>query len=415
MIDVVRSDQQGAAMRPGPKLNMVQPEPMLQPAPPPRRWGGWRWLLLAVLGAAALFGWRYAVPVQADAVLVQAAPFTRMVTGPALLDALVKVDVGARVAGRIADLKVEEGDHVAAGALLVSLDAGDAGHFLTQAQAQAAAARSAVTEAEAERDAAEAALLRAQADFRRREELLQRGIASRADFDAARSTLNQAVANAERTRTAVLRSRDQLGAAEAGALGTGVRLSDTVIGAPISGVVTDRLRNVGEVVSAGSPILRLVDPASLVLTARFDESVMAQIAPGQPAELRYTSYPGRVFRGTVLRLGRSVDTTTREFSVDVALAEPPPHWAIGQRAIVSLATSTASAVIAVPQDALAPRGGQAGLWVAEGGYRAHWRPVQLGSTADGRIEVSAGLREGEVVLRRPRGLYTFKPVTPVMS
>lgn len=399
-------------LRQGPVPGLSQAEP---PPPTPRRRSGRRWLLLAAICIAAALGWRYAVPTQAEAIQVQAAPFTRTVTGPALLDALVTVEVGARIPGRIAELPVEEGDHVAAGALLVRLDAGDAGHFLAQAEAQTEAARRAVVEAQADRDAAEAALLRAQADFRRKEELLPRGFSTRAEFDAARSALDQAAANADRARSAVMRARDQLGAAEAGARGTGVRLGDTVVAAPVAGVITDRLRNVGDVVTAGSPILRLVDPQSLVLAARFDESVMAQVAPGQTAELRYVSYPGRVFHGTVLRIGRSVDTTTREFTVEVTPAEPPPHWAIGQRAMVVLATSTAPAVITVPQDALAPRGGRAGLWVAEGGHRARWRPVQLGAAADGRIEVPEGLREGEVVLRRPRGLYAFKPVAPVLS
>lgn len=401
----------GFALHPVPALGLSQAEPS---PPQPRRRSGRRWLLLAALCVAAAFGWRYGVPAKADAVRVTAAPFTRTVTGPALLDALVKVDVGARIPGRIAELSAEEGDRVTSGAVLVRLDTGDAAHLLAQALSQTAAARRAVTEAEADRDAAEAALLRAQADFRRKEELLPRGFSTRAEFDAARSTLDQATANAERARTAVLRARDQLGAAEAGARGTGVRLSDTVIAAPVAGLITDRLHSVGDVVNAGSPILRLVDPASLVLTARLDESVMAQVAPGQAAELRYVSYPGRVFRGTVLRIGRSVDTTTREFTIDLTPAEPPPHWAIGQRAMVTLATSTSPAVITVPQDALAPRGAQAGLWVAEGGSRAHWRPVRLGAAADGRIEVQEGLRDGEVVLRRPRRPYPFKPVTPVL-
>ncbi|NKC31672.1 efflux RND transporter periplasmic adaptor subunit [Falsiroseomonas selenitidurans] len=402
----------GSTLRQPPRagLSRVEPTP-----PRPRRRNGRRGLLLVAACLAASLAWRYGVPARAEAIEVRAAPFTRTVTGPALLDALVKVEVGARIAGRIAELPAEEGDQVAAGARLVRLDAGDAAHLLAQAEAQTAAARRAVTEAEADRDAAEAALVRARADFRRKEELLPRGATTRAEFDAARSTLDQATANADRARSAVMRARDQLYAAEAGARGTGVRLGDTLIAAPVAGIITDRLQSVGDVVGAGTPILRLVDPASLVLTARFDESVMSQVAPGQAAELRYISYPGRVFHGTVLRLGRSVDTTTREFTVEVALAEPPPHWAIGQRAMVTLATGTAPATITVPQDALAPRGGQAGLWVAEGGHRARWRRVQLGAAADGRIEVTEGLREGEVVLRRPWRPYAFKPVTPVMS
>lgn len=384
------------------------------PPPPPRRKGGRRWLLLAAAAGLALLGWRYAVPARAEAIVVQAAPFTRSVTGPGLLDALVKVEVAARIQGRIAELPVEEGDRVAAGTLLARLDPGDAAHLLAQAGAQTEAARRAVTEAESDRDGAEAALLRAQSDFQRKEALLPRGFATRAEYDAARATLDQANATAERSRSAVLRARDQLNAAEAGERSAGVRVGDAVIVAPVAGIVTDRLHSVGDVVSPGMAILRLVDPSSLVLATRLDESVMAVVQPGQAAEIRYVSYPGRVFHGRVLRLGRSVDTTTREFTVDVTPDEPPPHWAIGQRATVSLVTATAPQVIAVPQEALAPRAGQPGLWVAEGGRRARWRPVRLGAAADGRIEVPEGLKDGEVVLRRPQGLYAFKPVTPVL-
>jgi len=390
-------------------LAMAAPQP-----PPPRRRSGRGWLLLLVACIAAALAWRYGVPMRADALEIRPAPFTRTVTGPALLEALVKVEVGARIPGRIAELAADEGDRVTAGALLVRLDAGDAAHLLAQAEAQTAAARRTVTEAEADRAAAEAALLRAQADFRRKEDLLPRGFATRAEFDAARSTLDQAAANAERSRSAVMRARDQLSAAEAGARGTGVRLDDTSIIAPVSGVVTERLRNVGDVVAAGTPILRVVDPERIVLSARFDESVMAQIVPGQSAELRYVSYPGRVFRGTVLRIGRSVDTTTREFTVELTTEELPPHWAIGQRAMVTLATASLPAAITVPQDALAPRRGQTGLWVAEGGDRAQWRPVQLGAAADGWIEVHDGLEPGEVVLRRLRRAYPWMAVNPVL-
>jgi HlyD family secretion protein len=402
----------GSAARQAPWAGLSIAEP---PPPSLRRRQGRRWLLIAAAGLAAALAWRYGVPARAEAIEVRPVPFTRTVSGPALLDALVKVDVGARIPGRVAEVLADEGDQVAAGALLVRLDTGDAGHLFAQAEAQTGAARRAVTEAEADRDAAEAALLRAQADFRRKEELLPRGFTTRAEFDAARSTLDQAVATAERTRSAVLRARDQLTAAEAGARGTGVRLGDTAIVVPVAGVITDRMHNVGDVVAAGTPILRLVDPASLVLSARFDESVMAQIVPGQAAEIRYVSYPGRVFRGTVRRIGRSVDATTREFAVELTPAELPPHWAIGQRAMVTLATGTSPATITVPQEVLAPRGGQAGLWVAEGGTRARWRPVQLGAAADGRIEVREGLQAGDVVLRRSRRLYPYMPVRPVVS
>ncbi len=129
----------------------------------------------------------------------------------------------------------------------------------------------------------------------------------------------------------------------------------------------------------------------------------------------------RVSRKTVRKVIRSEAT---EFQYERE-QQPMPRLGAWREQLDALLTSneakpsrerlTLPAAITVPQDALAPRGGQAGLWVAEGGTRAQWRPVQLGAAADGRIEVREGLQAGDVVLRRGRRLYPFMAVTPVLS
>jgi len=388
------------------------------PTPPAARPGGGArrrrlWPILAVVLAAAVLGWRYILPTEVEAMIAAVAPLAMTVSGPALVDALTKVEVSPRVQGRIVALAAEQGDVLRAGAPIARLDAPDTASQLDQARAEAEAARRSVAQAESDRDSARAAMVRAQAEFDRKADLLRRGFASRSDYDAARAGLDQAAAGLAHAEVGVPRAQSSLASAEAAVQVVAARLADSTIVAPIDGVVAQRMQSLGDLATPGAAILQMVDPASLILSARMDESVMAGLGPGQAVEIRYVSFPGRVFGGRVLRLGRSVDTTTREFTVDVVPIELPPHWAIGQRATVTVLTGTRPAVIAVPQTALAPRNGRSGLWVAGAGMRARWRPIRLGLADGASIEVTEGLAAGDIVLLRPGRVHAWEKLRPV--
>jgi HlyD family secretion protein len=382
--------------------------PSLSPVRP-RRFRRW-WLAAVAVVVVACFCWRYIVPIPLDAVRATPGPFEVTVSGPCLLDALDKVAVSARVGGRIVELPLEQGDVVAVGAPLARLDAPDIVQQVAQTQADAEAARLHIEETKNDLLSARAAFVHAQVDYDRKAALLRSSDASRADYDAARATLDRAKADLTRAEASVQHAAAAAQSAAAAARAMQAQLSDRTVLAPISGIVTLRNNSPGDILTPGASIAELVDPHSVIVSARLDESVMGKIAPGQRVELHFISAPDQIFQGRVLRLGWSVDTTTREFTVDVTPAELPSHWAIGQRATVTIVTGVIPHAIAVPQSALAPQAGRSGVWIAGAGERAHWQPVQLGTVRDDQIEVKQGIAPGDIVLLHPKGLYPWAPI-----
>ena len=382
----------------------------LPPLPPRvRRRFPFFWVLPLAI-AAGVGCWRYVIPIKVDVVEAIPGPFALTVSGPGLLDALSKAEVGARVEGRIAALPVEQGDVLRAGALIARLDAPDIVQQVTQTQADAEAARLQIGEEENAALNAKAAFSHAQADFTRKAALLRTSDATRADYDAARATLDQATADVARADASVQHARVAADSAAAAARAMEAQLADRTILAPVGGVITVRDHSVGDILTPGSPIVELVDPHSIIVSTRMDESAMGQIAPGQPAVLRFTSFPHRVFQGRVLRLGWSVDTTTREFIVDIMPAELSPHWAIGQRATVTITTGSIPNAIALPQSALVLRSRHPGVWIVGDDKRARWRAVRVGAVCGDLVEVKSGISRGDRVVVHPEGLYSWAPV-----
>jgi HlyD family secretion protein len=184
------------------------------------------------------------------------------------------------------------------------------------------------------------------------------------------------------------------------------KLDDARIAAPFSGVIVERSRNAGDVVTPGAEIARLVDPASIFLSARFDESAMGKVAPGQDVQLTFVSDPDTVVAGKVLRVGRQVDGETREFAVDIAPVSLPPNWAIGQRGTAAIAVAKRISVLSVPAPAIVWKDGEPGAWFVRHG-RAVWRRLVLGEIAAGnRVVVHDGAAEGDLVVVRPVGIYS---------
>lgn len=383
---------------------------LLQRPPSRKRRRPALWWAAAVL--AALFGLvatRYGLAQSVEGFVAAAGPLAVELRGPGTLSAINKVTLSARIPGRLAEIVVDRNDRVAAGQVLARLDPGELSSQLAAAEATGRATARAVDVAAAERERALATLANARAAHERQVALMERGIASQAALDSATASFRQAQAELSRVERAVEQATAEAQSAAAKIGVTKAQLDDTVLRAPFDGIVVSRERNPGDILTAGQSVLQLVDPATIVLTARFDESAIASIYPGQPARLAFASQRGEALSGSVLRLGRSVDEETREFSVDIALDSLPENWALGQRGTAVIMIDRKEAAIAVPKSYLERRNGEPGLWV-EGGGRATWRAVRLGASDQMRIEIKAGLAAGESVLK-PGRIYPFMKVS----
>ncbi|MEO1533000.1 MAG: efflux RND transporter periplasmic adaptor subunit [Pseudomonadota bacterium] len=360
------------------------------------------WTLAACLAAAALAGGvRYGLPVAATPHVAATGPFNVTLNGPGTLEARRHATLSTTLQGRIDALPYDTGDRVEAAAPIARLEDAEARHDLAQARQQARATEHMIREAEAQLQREEAALRHANRELARQTALRGRGVIAEGALDDAVAEKDAAEARVAEAGARIARLQAELQAARALEDRRAETVAQTVIVAPFDGVVVAREREVGDVISPGSVVMEIVDPTTLVLSARLDESQMAAMAAGQNAQVTFASEPGQPYQARVHRIGREVDTETREFTVELALAALPANWAIGQRGAASIVTETHPAAVTIPSETVEKRDGSFGAWVLEAG-RAAWRPLELGATAAGAVEVLAGLAGGETILSGDR-------------
>ena len=349
-----------------------------------------RWLiaggaLLAVVAAAIAWRLMRADPVQTHPVAY--GEVQMRVTGPGTVQARVLASVGARISAQIVALHADHGDRVKRGQLLAALDDRD----LSAKRAGASAARETV---QRNITAAEASLAKARADRelarnrqRRDAELQAGGFISPSANEASTLGLKAAQASVDNA-TALLAARN----AEARTIAEEARYAETLwshtrIESPIDAIVIQRAAEVGNMAAPGATLFKLVDPDSLWIAARIDESLVGRLAEGQPARIRLRS--GGEYTGRVARISRQSDAATRELEVSVAFDAPPERFAIDQEAEVSIFAGMEKGLV-VPVAALRRAGsGQAVMVLRDG--RQVLQPVQVGSSDGALAVVTSGL------------------------
>ncbi|MBK6862818.1 MAG: efflux RND transporter periplasmic adaptor subunit [Ideonella sp.] len=367
---------------------------------------------LLLVGAGGAAWWRFARAVEVATVVAAPGAIAARVVGPGSVQARVPVTLAARVGATVTQVHADVGDAVHAGQLLVTLDDRDlAARRGVVAGQQEALARNT--------EGARAALAKAQADLdlarskqRRDAELLAQGFVSQAVVDASNSAAAAAVAGVDAAR-ATLAARE----ADARTLTQEARYADAVLSytrivAPMDGVVIQRLAEAGSSVVPGTPLLKIVDPASLWVATRVDESVVGRVMPGQAASIRLRS--GEVVTGKVARIARQSDAATRELDVHVAFDVVPRRFAIDQEAEVAIAVGEDLGIL-VPLAALArDRAGVQGVLVIDAG-RTRFQPVETGGADEHRALVRKGLAGGETIAAAAEGVRAGQRVRPAES
>jgi membrane fusion protein (multidrug efflux system) len=242
-----------------------------------------------------------------------------------------KVSVSAEVTGPILEVMVRENQRVKRGDLLFRIDPRPYRIALEQAEAQIAAAQVSVTKLQAESagtgadiQGATANVTFAQRAFERQAELMRRGFTTRARYDEALHSVQEAkerLANARadaQIKQAAL-AQGPVAAQPAVAAAYAARdkalldLKRTEVRSPIDGYVsqTDRLQ-VGAAVVPGLPVVTIVRSDEAWVEANYKETDLNKMAPGQPAEIRLDAYPSTRIRGHIASIGRG---TGSEFSV----------------------------------------------------------------------------------------------------
>jgi membrane fusion protein (multidrug efflux system) len=290
------------------------------------------------------------------------------VTAVGTLLANESVVIRPEIAGRVTAIHFNEGQTVAAGARLVTLDA-------TEVQAQLAASRAdeRLTEQRAERAG----------------ELFKKSFISQQALDDAREGYKKATAQRQENEA---------------------RVAKTEIRAPFAGVVGLRQVSAGAYLKAGEDIVRLDKIDAMKIDFRVPEVYLARVHRDQPVAVRVDAFPAEQFAGRVYAFETAVDERTRTMLLRGRVANKGAKLRPGMFARVTLELSSNERATLVPEQAIVPRGKQNFVFrVVEG--KAALTEVQLGARSPGSVEITGGLKPGEIVVTE--GQLKLQDGTPV--
>lgn len=295
-------------------------------------------------------------PPAVETVAVETGSIAREIEVSGTVEPLRSVGVNAQASGALVAVNAEEGDFVQRGAVMARLDA-------RELEAQVASSRA---NWEVARDA-----------FARAQQLRDRQVITQAEYDAARAAEAAARASLDQART---------------------RVGYMVVRAPASGVVTEKLVEVGAVVGAQTKLFTIAEVSTLVTRVGVSELDVGSLRTGQDARVMLDAYPGQRFEGRIRRIFPSADPTTRLLPVEVALTgEAASAARPGFLARVAFALGTRENVLLVPASAVVGQAGAQQVFVVVNG-KAERRTVETGLSSEGRVEIVSGLREGEAVV-----------------
>jgi membrane fusion protein, multidrug efflux system len=336
-------------------------------------------ILVVALSTVALTacGGREPVPAtdatDGHAALVTVEVGTETAPGELLLDgvaeAVNQATMSAQTAGRVAEVAIEVNDRVKRGDLLMRLRASEQVAGLGQAQAALQAAQARDAQARAQHD--------------RIRDMYERKVVARATLDEAVAARDSAGAN--------------LAAARAGLESAREGVAYTELRAPYDGVVIAKRVQAGEVVAPGMPLVTVAALDAMRVIVEVPQSAAAAVQTARAA----TVYVGdERIAATKITLHPAAEPQSGTFRARVDLPDGAVRPAPGTFAKVGFVTGEASRVL-VPRSAVVERSELRAVYVVTPGGRVVLRQVRLGRAAGDRIEVIAGLAQGEKVAIDP--------------
>jgi RND family efflux transporter MFP subunit len=305
-------------------------------------------LLLAVLPAPTF------AQVATRTVEVRAVPLT--LPAEAVIEATQQATVATQVSGRIVSVKVEAGQRVRAGQLLMAVDAREAVENVAAARAQ---------------------LAQAEANFQRTQNLFRQKFVSQAALDQAEATLKSA--------------RAQAAAAGAGA-------SHATVTAPIAGIVAQRHAELGDLATPGKPLVTVFAPGALRAIASIPQYRLKEAQKASAARIEFPE-SRRWLDGARIEILPTIDAQSHTATARIYLPDAEgivPGMAVRVHFVVGTAQK-----LTVPPQAILRRGEISAVYVLKDG-KLSLRQVRLGeAVGDGEIEVLSGLASGDTISLDP--------------
>jgi HlyD family secretion protein len=304
------------------------------------------------------------------------------------------VEIASKTSGQINSLGFQVGDKVKKGDMLIQLDTEALNGQLLAAEAGLQSARAAAEAAENQSSISKINQGAAQAYYVRTKELFAAGAVAQSTMDDAQDKLdiaNQQYATA--AGPALSSAEAAVNSAYANMKNIQVQLGNATIKSPIDGIISTQTVNPGQVISANTTVITLVDTSKLKLKTTVGQDRVAYLALGQNMDIEVDSYAGKMRAGTVTAIGPIAISTGEVFPIEITLPNDTNLMA-GMSAHTSLIIKAQGLV--VPMDAVQQEGGRSKVFVIIDN-KAYQREVVTGLQNDKSILITEGLSAGDQV------------------
>ena len=289
------------------------------------------------------------------------------------------VDVVPRVSGRLDAVQVQLGDRVARGQQVAKVEDRELREQVNQSEANIEVNKATVVSRENDLRVAASALERAKTSF-------ARGLISQQALEDADARYNAAVSQ-------VTVAKAQLASTQARLDELKVNLANTVLTAPMDGVVSRRNLDPGAFAGTQTPVVSLVDISTVRLIANLVERDFKRVEPGGQATVEVDAFPGERFVGRVSRVAPVFDPATRTATMEIQIPNPGFRLKPGMYARVRLTADRKANALAVPRNAVVDINGRRGVYTIDGDV-ARFVAVETGLSDGDFIEVTQGIEEG---------------------
>ncbi len=328
---------------------------------------------------------------------------------PGNLQSQIYAPIYARTNGYLKKWYADIGTPVKAGQVLAEIDAPELDQQVRQAKANLQQAQAALEQALANRQQSKANEEYARVTADRWKELAKEGVVSSQDNDQRQSQYEAQVANGQALDKAIAAARSNVAAQEAN-IALLEQLQDyRIIKAPFDGVITARNTDIGALVNAGNggpaqELFRISSAQKLRVFVNVPEVSSRSAVPGVTAELVLTEFPGRRFKGRIVRTAEAIDAATRTLLTEIEVDNSSGELKPGSYAEVHVALPGERALIIPVSSVLFRSEGLRVAVVRTGASQTHTAelvPVTLGKDFGTEVEVTSGITARDLLIDNP--------------
>jgi HlyD family secretion protein len=320
-----------------------------------------RWLLAVVALLMLLIVWRWQRDGDAPRYRTSAVDrgsIALVISATGNLKARSTVDVGTQVSGQVQTVSVDFNDPVRKDQIIATIDPANFHSRLTQAEADLTSAHANLVAAQANLGEATATLRNLDADFTRKQQVFERQLISRSDFDAALAARDQARARLESAKAGIKVAQSQVAQREAAVVNARLDVEHSIIRSPVDGVILSRTIEPGQTVAASfqTPVLFSIaeDLRQMQLDLSIDEADVGQVREGLPVRFTVDAFPGRDYQGVVRQVRLAATNTANVITYPVVVAVDNPDGSLlpGMTANAEVQVSRRDDVLRVANAAL---------------------------------------------------------------